>query len=253
MRIRSQARSTPGRIRLRNEDAFGCFPELGLYVVADGMSRGRGGEVASKLAIGSLYEFLAAPTTRGTGDARVDALDSARGKLAVACIAANELIRRRASSGDELDRMGTTIAAVQIHAALARAVVAHAGDSRVYRVRRDAIDRLTDDHTLASELVRAGRLSTDDAAHLRHGEVLTRAMGLDEELLPDVREVDVRPGDVLLLCTDGVHDVLSDDEICAVVSAAGGDLPGACRCLLQLADARGGRDDATVVLAALDP
>lgn len=254
MRIRSQASSTPGRVRPRNEDAFGCFPELGLYVVADGIGSGRSGEVASKLAIGSLYESLAAATTdRGSGDPR-SALDAARGKLAVACSAANELLRRRAASGDELDRtMGTTIAAVQIHVALARAVVAHAGDSRVYRMRGNAINRLTDDHTLASQLVRDGRLSTDDAAHLRHGEMLTRAMGLDDELLPDLQEVDLRPGDLLLLCTDGVHDMLSDDEICAAVSSACSDLPTACGCLLDLAAERGGRDDATVVLTAVDP
>lgn len=247
MLIRSEAGSILGRVRATNDDAYGCFPELRLYVVADGIGGRRGGQVASQAAVDVVSNYLLAHDDRHRRG--IEHLDAAGASLEIACRAANETVRKLASGREELEGMGTTIAALHIDQNELRATIAHAGDSRVYRLRDGRLDHLTTDHTLAAQLVREGRLTSDEAMRLRHGGMLTKAVGIEEVLTPDVRQTDIQAGDLFLLSTDGLHANVPDDQILDVLCARSQSLSAACRELLELADACGGNDNATVVLA----
>lgn len=199
MRIQHSARSVTGR-RSNNEDAYAAAPRIGLFAVADGMGGYEGGEVASRTALESLVAYLE----------RVEALDiandarTAMHHVRMAIRMADREVQRRAVG--ELAEMGTTIACMLVQGS--HAVLAHVGDSRIYRLREGEIALLTRDHSLVAEMEAAG-LSA--AAH--HTHIITQALGQGPAARPDVRVIEVLPGDRFLLCTDGLTDVLSPGEI----------------------------------------
>ncbi|MBM4384066.1 MAG: Stp1/IreP family PP2C-type Ser/Thr phosphatase [Deltaproteobacteria bacterium] len=240
MILRAAARSDVGMRRRGNEDRFALVPEQGLYLVADGMGGHTAGQIASQLAaeaaaraINALEGASAAPSE----------------KLRMVVTAANRAIYLAAQRQPEYAGMGTTIVAVL--AAGERCALAHVGDSRAYLVRRGRIRQLTDDHSIVGELLRRHEISADAAREHPHRHVLTRALGVRESVEPDLAELTPAPGDVFVLCSDGLTNHVEDGELAKFVSETS-DLQEACEDLVDLANGRGGEDNVTVVLARVD-
>ena len=221
-----------GTERENNEDACGLFVEAGdscVVAVADGVSSYPGGEVASQLAVDAVIRaFREEPASAAAGQ-----------RLYRAVQQANIDVHDRAITVPELRGMATTLTAVALERGELTAV--HVGDSRLYLVRDGAATQLTKDHTVAAEKVRFGILSKERARHHGDRAVLTRCLGRELIVSRDRLTRRVSQGDVLLLCTDGLHTVLDDAEIAALVS--GRDAAGACRALVDAANAKGTPDN----------
>lgn len=240
MILRAAARSDVGLRRRSNEDRFALVHEHGFYLVADGMGGHTAGQVASQLA--------AEAATRA-----IHALEGASAtpceKLRMVMAAANRAIFLAAQRQPEYAGMGTTVVAVL--AAGERAALAHVGDSRAYLVRRGKIRQLTDDHSIVGELLRRQEISEEAAREHPHRHVLTRALGVRESVEPDLAELTPAPGDVFVLCSDGLTNHLEDSELAKLVSETS-DLQEGCEDLVDIANGRGGVDNITVVLARVE-
>jgi serine/threonine protein phosphatase PrpC len=236
MRIAASHASTdPGRKRRRNEDSYVVAPPL--FAVADGMGGAQAGEVASGLAAGALEESGA----NGGGEARVVELIQE----------ANRRVHQRATTDAATAGMGTTITAALVEPD-GRVVFGHVGDSRAYLLRDDRLEQLTDDHTLVAELVRRGELSPGEAEVHPQRSVITRALGTDPDVDVDTFAVDARPGDVYLICSDGLSSMVDIRVIEEILRSQRDDLAGASRALIQAANRSGGEDNITAVLFAVD-
>jgi serine/threonine protein phosphatase PrpC len=223
-----------GLIRTHNEDAWLALPEFGLFAVADGMGGHAAGEVAANLAIDALSQLTGASSTP-TGR---------RERLVAAIAQANERIVREGETRPERFGLGTTLAALWI--AGAQAVVAHIGDSRIYRWRAGALSALTLDHSLVGDAVRAGHLTQAQAERWPSSPMITRHLGAGPEAHPDVTVVPIRRGDRLLLCTDGLSDAVPAAQIARLLSLT--DLEEVARGLTQASLDRGGRDNITSLI-----
>lgn len=238
-----------GRRRSHNEDAFLLDDALKLYVVADGMGGARGGEVASQMAVTGLREALleteGGPSPEAVKDPREHPLYQ---RLPGAVQAANRAIWARSEQDPRLTGMGTTLTGVSFAAGFAFLV--HVGDSRAYRVRGKHIEQLSVDHTYIGELVRNGTIRPDEAEHMPWRHVLARAVGVEERVDVDAWAVPTQPGDLFVLCSDGLANVVSEGEIRDAVLDT--FLRGAPDRLVRLANARGGPDNITVVVACVN-
>ena len=240
MQLDAFALTIAGR-RTNNEDAVCARPELGLFVVCDGLGGYEGGEIASALAIETIHELV----RRTAGDADVTwpyKIDPARSieenEVVVATRLANDRIHARRAGG--LEQMGSTVAMLRF--AHGKVVIAHVGDSRAYRLRGGELEQLTMDHSLVGQMIAAG-MQPDAAFPWRH--VITRALGM-AEAMPDVHSEAVRAGDVFLLCSDGLYEGLEPPEIAALL---GGVAPeAACRRLIDASYAAGSRDNISAVV-----
>jgi protein phosphatase len=236
MILRAAAGTNVGRRRRINEDRYAMAPELGLFLVADGMGGHTAGQVASELA--------AQAALRAVGTLQDAALSPAE-KLRFAVSSANRAIFDAARARPELAGMGTTL--VALLADDGRVALAHVGDSRAYLVRGGRIRQLTDDHSVVGELVRRREISADAAREHPHRHVLTRALGVRPGVEPDLAELSPEPGDLFALCSDGLTAHVRDEEIAE--HAGPGVVPEkAVDALIDLANARGGEDNITVVL-----
>lgn len=240
MRLRTAAQTDVGQRRQANEDRYALDPELGLFLVADGMGGHRAGRTASELA--SAAVMAAIHTLQ-------DAPASLSERLRYAVSAANREIFSMAAEQSELAGMGTTL--VVLLAGEDRAALAHVGDSRAYLVRGGGIRQLTDDHSLVAELLRRQKITEDDAREHPHRHVLTRALGVRPGVEPDLAELTPLSGDVFVLCSDGLTNHVLDAEIAKIVSAHA-DLEAACAALVECANARGGEDNITCVLVGCE-
>lgn len=252
--IRGAVRSDVGKKRRNNEDAFGFFPELALYVVADGMGGHAAGQVASALTVEALRQSLAetadedlTPVSDESGTSSL-----AGRRLMIAIQNANERILETGRNNPELTGMGTTVAALVFDRGSDSVAVCHVGDSRAYRIRNQAIEQLTRDHTVVQRLVQDGKLREDEVSSSTHRHVLTQAVGATEALHPDVWLDRPFAGDVFVLCSDGLHDAVEGEEILDIVRQAGTDLDQGCSKLVALANERGGRDNTTVMIVACE-
>ena len=236
MRFQTASISDVGRRRQANEDRCVLDPDLGLFLVADGMGGHKAGRTASELASAAVMAAL-------------DTLQGAPGSLAerlrYAVAAANREIFTMAAENADLAGMGTTL--VVLLAGEGRVSLAHVGDSRAYLVRAGGIRQLTDDHSLVAELLRRHKISEDDARGHPHRHVLTRALGVRPSVEPDLAELTPLPEDVFVLCTDGLTNHLMDHEIAKIVSSTP-DLEAAAKALVECANGRGGEDNITAVL-----
>jgi serine/threonine protein phosphatase PrpC len=241
MRIEHEGRSHVGR-RANNEDAWCAEPGLGLYAVADGMGGYEGGEVASRLAVEAMTEFFRRSSDEdSTWPFKLErglSLDENRLRAALV-VAHREILARREGP---LARMGATV--VALAASRDAVVIAHAGDSRAYRLRDGVLAQLTRDHSFYEELKAAGA-DLPPRAQFPHANVVTRALGMDGDLLPELRREPLRAGDVYLLCSDGLTEAMEPDQIRALLALAPGD---ACDALVHEAWALGGRDNITAVV-----
>ena len=222
--------SDTGRRRRRNEDNYVVAPPL--FGVADGMGGAQAGEVASKLAASALE---GGTTEDLGGPARVDALIQE----------ANRRIFDRASTDPTASGMGTTMTVALVEGM--RVVIGHVGDSRAYLVRGDSMEQLTEDHSLVNELVKSGKL-TEEEAHIHpQRSVITRAVGTDPNVDVDAFTIDAEDGDVFLICSDGLTDMVGDVDILELVDRNRDDLEKAVRALVQFANKEGGEDNITAV------
>ena len=225
---RSTGLSHPGRRRRRNEDAWVCHPPL--FAVADGMGGARGGEIASRVAATALGENV-----DGNGEERVVALIQE----------ANRQVYERAREDSDASGMGTTITVALFENGIVS--IGHVGDSRAYLLRDRKVDQLTEDHSLVAELVRSGRLSPEEAEGHPQRSVITRALGTDPDVDVDTFSVEAKPGDLFLICSDGLTSMVADEEILGVVEPHRDDLDAAAKELVNAANRSGGEDNITVV------
>jgi len=228
MRFAHGAKSDVGRGRPANEDSFLVDDSRGLYAVADGMGGHKAGEVASATAIETLK----------------DSFSSGR-PLDEAVKEANAAVFSKASANLDMRGMGTTLTAAVIEGR--SALLGHVGDSRAYLMRDGGVTRVTDDHSLVEQLVREGRLSPEEAAHHPQRAIITRALGIDAEVDVDTYRVDLRPGDRLLLASDGLTNMVDDDAIAGVLRRQP-DPQRAADALVDMANEAGGDDNITVVI-----
>ena len=251
LRVSAWGTSDRGLARTHNEDCFEIDEEQRLYLVADGMGGHRHGEVASRLAVDTIGGFLGRVAG---GDATMPSLPEPRlsrqaNLLKMALRLAHDEVLRAIRDDPRLAGMGTTVVALGLDGSTAS--VAHVGDSRAYLVRGGELELLTQDHTWVNEQVTAGFLSHDQARVHPLKNVVTRALGGESRLEVDVREVEVEPGDLYLLCSDGLTTMLSDREIerCARDDGAPQQI---CRSLIEAANRRGGLDNVTVVALKIE-
>ncbi|HKQ88368.1 MAG TPA: protein phosphatase 2C domain-containing protein [Candidatus Acidoferrales bacterium] len=256
------ARSDTGRARENNEDSFRIAAELGLFILSDGMGGLDAGEVASKLAVETIYaqcrDAESNPELPYEGE-RVDGASETSNRLASAIQMANRLVRAAAADEGEIEHsddgsdgasrpqkgMGATVVALQFFAD--RVSVAHVGDSRAYRLRSGEFLQLTDDHSLVAQQVREGRMTEAEAEASPLKNVLMRALGVDETVEVEVDEEIAIEGDTYLLCSDGLTRELTDGQIAAILTEMT-DAQSAADQLIDLANLAGGGDNITAIV-----
>ena len=249
MKITAEALSDVGRKRKGNEDAHTVNPEQKLYVVADGMGGHAAGEVASRIAVESIEEFVT--ITGGNEEITwpfgLDETISYDGnRLKTAIRHANRRVLEATRESAELEGMATTVAAVLVEGDVAN--LAHVGDSRIYRWSDKELTLLTSDHSWVNEQIQSGVISPEQARSHPLRNVVTRALGGRADLLVDVQALKITDGDVLLLCSDGLTTMISDEEIASTLRSSGGGIDKAARALVDEANGHGGEDNITVVL-----
>jgi len=234
-------RSDRGVIRQNNEDAIGGDSTAGLLILADGMGGANAGEVASSLAVDLLHnQLLVGP------DVAAQNLD--REQLLEALQVVNQAILELARQVPEYQGMGTTLVVGLFQAQ--RLIYAHVGDSRLYRLRQGRLDQLTSDHTLVQELVKLGEFSSieESIAAGVPQNVLSRAFGSESSVEIDIAETETRPDDLFLFCSDGLTNMVSDEEIKTNLESADGDLMAQVDSLIECACDHGGVDNVSVIL-----
>lgn len=243
------ARTDPGLVRSHNEDAVFADAELGLAILADGMGGYSAGEVASGMATMLLSSAFArlSPTL---SQQSFDGPAACRQWLNDEIHAANAAILHAAQSEVAYTGMGTTL--VMAWFVDNRMYVAHVGDSRAYRLRGRRFEQLTRDHSLLQEQLDSGMISAEEARHSASRNLVTRALGVESDVDVEIHAHDVRTGDLLLLCSDGLNDMLEDDEIAATLVQLADDPVQAAERLIEQANLLGGRDNISVILVRVD-
>jgi serine/threonine protein phosphatase PrpC len=229
MLVRSASATDTGRRRRHNEDAYVCEPPL--FAVADGMGGAQAGELASNLAAAALHNEGA----RGGGEERVDELIQE----------ANRRVYERQTHDSSATGMGTTMTVALVDNG--HVAIGHVGDSRAYLIRDRRLEQLTEDHSLVAELVRSGKLSPEEAEAHPQRSVITRALGTDPDVDVDTFSVETRPGDLFLLCSDGLTSMVDDETILREVERNRSDLSATAKALVRAANKGGGEDNITVV------
>jgi serine/threonine protein phosphatase PrpC len=245
--VSAYAATDPGPVRPVNEDAYLLDADLRLYAVADGMGGHNAGEVASQLALEALGGFVrrsSTDTDLSWPYGVLPDLSFQANRLRTALHLANRRVFRAAESHDDYTGMGTTVVAALIDGA--RGVVAHVGDSRIYHWSGGALKVLTKDDSWAAALIAQG-LSTEDLARHPMRHVLTNVVGARDQVEVHVRELALAPGDRLLLCSDGLHEPLSEDGI-ATLLGKGDDAESTASSLVREAIKRGSRDNVTALV-----
>jgi len=238
----------PGMVRSHNEDSIAADAAHGLVVLADGMGGYNAGEVASGMATSVLITEVRHLLDR-TPPYSVDPLTNAPVAPRIIqeqVLKANTSIFNAAQSQPQYAGMGTTLVVCLFYDN--KVLVAHLGDSRLYRLRGGEFSQVTRDHSLLQEQLDAGLISAEQAKHAQHKNLVTRALGIDPQVEPEVREYPVSPGDLFLLCSDGLCDMVSDEDIGDALRAFGNNLNLAAQQLVQMANDNGGRDNVSVIL-----
>jgi protein phosphatase len=243
-----------GKVREHNEDAIGSNADIGLMVLADGMGGYNAGEVASGIAVQTITELA----TEGASREKRNEIDPATGLMRQSIVLrdavarANKIIFQTAQSQTHCEGMGTTLVTAMFYDN--KISIAHVGDSRAYRLRGDKFEQLTLDHSLLQELVDRGFYSEEEAQRSTNRNYVTRALGVEPTVEVEVHEFDVLPQDVFLLCSDGLPDMVEDEDIHLTISTFNASLDVVGQQLVQLTNDHGGRDNVSVMLAqVLEP
>lgn len=236
-------KSHPGKVRPLNEDAVGADPSIGLFILADGLGGYNAGEVASTMTVSMLLTDLGVQLARADGSPEMfDPTDALRSAL----VAMNSAIFRAALNSSAYEGMATTVVIAWFLGG--RLWVAHAGDSRLYRLRGGHLEQITRDHSFSQELVDAGMVSAEEARVLPAKNLVTKALGATPDLEPEVHDYDVLPGDIVLMCSDGLTEMVTHLEIGGLIAGCGYDVVESARRLIDLANEAGGRDNTSVIL-----
>jgi protein phosphatase len=238
-----------GMVRSHNEDSIAVEPEIGLAVLADGMGGYNAGEVASGMATAMISNETKESLTRldphlvdrGTGNLVANRL------LREVITRANVSIHQSANSQPQYAGMGTTLVAALF--CDNRLTLAHIGDSRCYRFRDGILEQITRDHSLLQEQIDSGLLTREAARKSQNKNLVTRALGIEPEVEAEIHTHDARPGDIYLICSDGLNDMVEDEDIQLTLGALGSNLALAADQLVQMANDAGGRDNVSVILA----
>lgn len=234
------AASDVGLQRSSNEDAFLVLENKNLCVVADGMGGHLGGEVASTMVtsiIGEEFDKNGALSPDYSADQVGD-------RLVQSIVSANSQIFKRGNSDARLRNMGTTVVATVLHQS--QVVFAAVGDSRIYRLRDSVLTQISTDHSWVGELLKKNLISEEDARHHPLRNIITRALGMEDNVEVDVGSEETRGGDVYILCTDGLTDLVDDETILELAEQHRDDLDALANVLLDAANDRGGADNITV-------
>lgn len=236
-----------GRVRANNEDSLAWDDDVGLFVVADGMGGCNAGEVASSLAVRMLLaEFRQLPLTLPARDGCPPALSAAAMRLCTAILKANRSVYEASLQDAQYAGMGTTLVAALFQGQ--RAIIASIGDSRVYRYRDGQLEQLTVDHTVVQEQIEYGLITPEQARFMAGRGLITRALGVEPGVEVDVQEQPLLAGDIFLLCSDGLFDMLEDQEIATIIHDSAQNVQAAAGGLVAAANDRGGYDNISIIL-----
>lgn len=238
-----------GKVRDHNEDAIGLNSDMGLLVLADGMGGYQAGEVASSIAVQTITDMALEGATREQRDDIDPHTGLMRQTIVLrdAVTRANKIIFQTAQSQTHCEGMGTTLVAAMFYDN--KISIAHVGDSRAYRLRNNQFEQLTMDHSLLQELVDRGFYSEEEAQRSTNRNYVTRALGVEPTVEVELQEYDVLPDDIYLLCSDGLPDMVEDEDIHLTISTFSASLNVVSEHLVQLANEHGGRDNVSVQLA----
>ena len=247
LRTTISGQTDPGVVRSRNEDALTWNESMHLAMLADGMGGHNAGDVASKMALDIFQENLC------TQLPKLDRPDSGRQRidLILSIIErTNAHIYQAAQTNTDRTGMGTTLALTLFHQD--KVIIAHIGDSRVYRLRKHRLKALTQDHSLVNQLVAQGAMTKDEAKTSQYKNVITRALGHKEKVEPEIRMLNILPQDIYLLCSDGLYDMISERDIRDIVIRGREDLRAAANQLIVKANENGGKDNVTAILVKVE-
>ena len=235
----------PGRVRTHNEDCIEADAEAGIAVLADGMGGHNAGEVASRIAVDFMASMLRSYRFDGPP------LDASRAErlIETQVTRANGALLEASQTDPAYEGMGTTLVAVVWHTE--GVTYGHVGDSRLYVLRGNELRQLTRDHSIVQEQLEQGEISAEQARYAPHRNVLTRAVGIDPAVQAEVRTWSAQAGDVYLLCSDGLTDMLTDGEIRETLLESGSEVETAAARLVERANANGGLDNISVILVRL--
>ncbi len=246
MKLSIYGETDVGKLREHNEDFIGWDSDMGLVLLADGMGGHNAGEIASELAVNSIRDALQDVLAPNLVASNVIDFNDA---LREAIVYANDEIIRMANERLECAGMGTTIVVTLFHGN--RVIIANVGDSRIYRLREKGLTQISKDHSLVQEMLDNGYISEEEAQMSASRNLITRALGIAEQVEVDVNQDAVESGDLYLLCSDGLTDLVTDDEILQLLLLYKDDLKSGCKELIALANEKGGKDNISVVLAGI--
>lgn len=248
-KLRCVGQTDTGKVREHNEDTIAIDPDIGLLVLADGMGGYNAGEVASGIAVKTIVNLVRESVERE--DLRIGDRESGLSRPCIilrdAITRANKIIYQTARTQPQCEGMGTTVVGALFFDN--KVAIAHVGDSRLYRLRNDKFEQVTMDHSLLQELVDRGFYSAEEAQRAANKNYVTRALGVEPTVQVEVQEWPVEKGDFYVLCSDGLSDMVEDDDIHLTVSTFGANLETVAKQLIQLANDNGGRDNVSVVMA----
>ena len=240
--------SDVGKRRPHNEDSTLCHDDEGLVILADGMGGYKAGELASAIAVTSIHKMIIdglKKITRGQKD-KDSGLSRESRVIKSAITVVNSEIYNTAQSDSECEGMGTTIVVVLFHNNMC--TIGHVGDSRLYRKRGDSFSQVTKDHSLIQEFIDRGIYTPEEAAKRAPKYLVTRAMGIDSDVEVDIGEENVQSGDIYMLCSDGLNDMVEDEEIHLTLSKYSDNLAQSANELVRLANEKGGKDNISIIL-----
>lgn len=239
-----------GQARNHNEDAISWDFERGFALLADGMGGHNAGDVASRMCLDKLNALLASALDKSLDNLRPNKGVSKHATLMRRLIGkANKAVYESSLDNKEREGMGTTLVTVLFYDD--KVVIAHLGDSRVYRLRNNKLEQMTVDHSLVQELLEKGVISEEETEDNPYSHVITQAVGIRPRVIAEINEYDVVPGDVFLLCSDGLTDMVNDEEIKETLLAADGHWERAVQHMIDLANEHGGHDNISVILAGV--
>jgi protein phosphatase len=246
------SQTNPGMIRSHNEDSVTYDAPSGLVVLADGMGGYNAGEVASGIAV----SVISSEIRHHLESVKPEKIEASSGEeMAVVLLRenvkkANTSIFNAATSQPQYSGMGTTVVTGLFYDD--RVAVAHVGDSRMYRLRGETFETVTKDHSLLQEQIDSGMISKEDARTSKNKNLVTRAVGIDADVVPEIHVYDVQVGDIYLFCSDGLNDMVEDEEIGSTLQMLKANLPLAATELVQMANDNGGRDNVSVILVKVN-
>ncbi len=248
-KINSVALSDTGKVREHNEDMIGAETDIGLFVLADGMGGYNAGEVASGIAVKTITNLVREAVQRENLSDRDPASGLSRPGIILrdAIHRANKIIYHTSKTQPQCEGMGTTVVACLFYDN--RISMAHVGDSRLYRLRENRFEQMTADHSLLQELVDRGFYSPEEAQRATNKNYVTRALGVEENVEVSITEHPVQKSDYYVLCSDGLSDMIEDEDIHLTISTFSANLDTVAKQLIQLSNDNGGRDNVSVVMA----